>query len=347
MLHGFLLATAAIACFLLTLLVRKYATKRAILDRPNDRSMHDRPVARGGGLAINLTFCAGIAALAIRDFIDVDLAIALLGGGVLVTLIGLVDDVRGGIRARARAAVHFAAAVWAVAWLGGVSALSFGTFYLELGIVGSVLSVTGIVWWINLYNFMDGIDGIAAGQAFSVAVIAMALLLTRGDTGLAAVAAIMAGAAAGFLPWNWSPARIFMGDIGSGFLGFVFAVVALASERTSSVPLVVWLVLSGVFIFDSTVTLARRVIRGEPFYTAHRSHAYQRLVLAGYRHGTVTAGVLAFNLILGALGFLALVPVLGTPFVVICAIVLLGGAYAAVEKLNPMPRTRRLPVSPF
>jgi Fuc2NAc and GlcNAc transferase len=172
---------------------------------------------------------------------------------------------------------------------------------VQLGPIGGLLAVLGIVWATNLYNFMDGIDGIAGGQALCAGVFGGALLLLSGSAGLAAVAFLVAAATAGFLAWNWAPAKIFMGDVGSGFLGFSFGTLAVASENDGGVPLLLWVLLLGVFVVDATVTLLRRTLAGEVPYAAHRDHAYQRAVRSGWSHARVSGWVVAFNLALGVM----------------------------------------------
>jgi Fuc2NAc and GlcNAc transferase len=193
-----------------------------------------------------------------------------------------------------------------------------------------------IVWLINLYNFMDGIDGIAGGNAVVVALFGGLLAMRAGDLELGVVIMLVAGASMGFLVWNWPPARIFMGDVGSGFLGYLFGVIALVSQRHGPTGAAVWLLLLGVFVFDSTVTLARRVLRREQWYAAHRSHAYQRLVQSGRTHRQVTAAVLLSDC---GLGLAALAVALGRApvlWVVLGAATALTVLYLLVEHLKPM-----------
>jgi Fuc2NAc and GlcNAc transferase len=335
-------AVAAAAALGLTSAVRQYALERSIIDVPNDRSLHEQPVPRGGGLAIVITFLAGLLVVTLVGAVPAAWTLALGGGGTAVAFIGWLDD-RRGVSRRTRAFVHFAAAAWALWWLGGLPAVTFGTVEIQLPVIGSLLAAVGIVWWINLYNFMDGIDGLAGGQAVTVAAAAGVLILLGGvGPDAAAPAFLLAGAAAGFLALNWSPARIFMGDVGSGFLGFAFATLAVATENAGALPLLVWLLLSGVFLFDSTVTLLRRALRGERWYEAHRTHAYQRLVAAGHSHATVTIGVLVINAVL----------VIAAYFVAregnaaaaaAAAVALLGGIYLWIEHVEPMPPAPRHP----
>jgi len=296
-----LLLTAAIlvitfvSSMLFTAAVRSYAL-RILLDIPNERSSHHAATPRGGGLAIAITFSVSVALMQSLGVFITSITTALVGGVVLVAAIGWLDDHRH-VPARWRVLVHFAASTWTVYWLGGFPSINFGHTTLILGWVGDLLAVIGIVWMINLYNFMDGIDGLAAGEAVTVALVAAGLLWWAGAADLALVAALLAAACGGFLWWNWPPAKIFMGDVGSGFLGYCFAVLMLASEKAHALPLTAWLILLAVFVLDATYTLASRVTRGEKWYTAHRSHAYQRLIQLGHPHVRVTSAVMLVNLL--------------------------------------------------
>ncbi|HEX5869278.1 MAG TPA: glycosyltransferase family 4 protein [Longimicrobium sp.] len=294
------LAVSLAGSWVITGQIRRFALANAILDMPNARSSHAVPTPRGGGVAIVLLVLGGALLASTVGVLDDDVAAAFVGGGGLVALIGWLDD-RRGVHAAVRAVVHCVAAVWAVYLVGGLPSMSLGSQTAHLGIVGGLLAVLGIVWMTNLYNFMDGIDGIAGGQAICAGVFGGALLLLSGSAGLAAVAFLVAAASAGFLAWNWAPAKIFMGDVGSGFLGFSFGTLAVASENDGGVPLLLWVLLLGVFVVDATVTLLRRTFAGEVPYAAHRDHAYQRAVRSGWSHARVSGWVVAFNLALGVL----------------------------------------------
>ncbi len=303
LLGGTFFVSAAVACGL-TGLVRAYALRQGMLDVPNERSSHTRATPRGGGLAIAAALLAGTAWLAAAGYLALPLAWALGGGGLLVAMIGWLDD-RYRLRPGLRAAVHFMAAGWALYWLGGFPSLELGSWTLTLGWAGSLLAMIGIAWMINLYNFMDGIDGLAAGEALVVGGAAGLLLALDGLDGLAALSFLVAGSAAGFLVWNWPPAKIFMGDVSSGLLGYVFGVLAIASERSGSLPVMLWVLMLGVFVVDATATLARRALRGERLREAHRTHAYQLAVQAGYSHRRVAAAALAATMFLCLLAALA------------------------------------------
>jgi Fuc2NAc and GlcNAc transferase len=319
----------------LTGLVRRYALRRMIIDVPNDRSLHTEPVPRGGGLAIAIVVLLGLVVLVAAHVVPPEWGIALGGGGALVAGIGWIDD-RRGVSASRRALVHVAAAVWAVYWLGGMPELTIGTTRMELGLAGSAFAVLAIVWSINAYNFMDGIDGIAGAEAVIAGGIATLLLVASDHADVALLTVFPVAAAAGFLLWNWQPARIFLGDVGSGLLGFLFASLALVSERTAALPAVVWLLLFGVFFFDATLTLIRRALHRERWYEAHRNHAYQRVVSQGVTHSRVVLAVVAINVALGLLAW----PLIQDPSLtwaaLIGGVVLLGAVYLAVEHRTPM-----------
>ncbi len=181
--------------------------------------------------------------------------------------------------------------------------------------------IAGIQLASTRLNFMDGIDGLAAGEGLVVSAVAGGILAIAGDWELAAACWVLAAALAGFLRWNWPPAKIFMGDVGSNLLGFVFCILAIASENRGSVPVLVWVLLLSVFWVDGVATLTKRLLRGKPPYEAHREHAYQRAVQAGYSHQQVTLTILLIDSALGGLAFLAwrwpalLLPVVPTVYV--------------------------------
>jgi Fuc2NAc and GlcNAc transferase len=289
-----LTALALPVCAALTHAARKMALERKLLDIPNERSSHKEPTPRGGGIAIVVTASVAFAFLAAAHVIDGHLFAALCGG-LAVAVVGYADD-RRPLGAGIRLAVHAAAALWALAWLGGLPAVHIGTAVWPSPVIGYGIGVLAIVWIINLYNFMDGIDGIAATEAVFV-VWAGALLgvLSGASNAVVAVAAVFGGSCAGFLVWNWPPARIFMGDVGSGYLGYIIGIVALQAGRESPSALITWLILGGAFFVDATVTLARRTLRGERVYEAHRSHAYQYLARRWNSHRRTTLTIVIVN----------------------------------------------------
>lgn len=287
-----------------TLLMRRYLVAKAVFDIPNERSSHVVPTPRGGGVAIVTVACFTWLILAAGGLLSTRVSIALVVGGGAVAIVGWLDD-RHSVSALVRLAVHFAAAVSAVIVvapaigpLGGVLDTGAG------GLLGRGIWVVVLVWLTNIYNFMDGIDGLAAGEALIVATLAAALAWWNGSAGDSIALLVLAGAAGGFLVWNWPPARIFMGDVGSGFLGMSFGILAIVSSENGAPTTPLWMLLLGVFIADTSITLFRRFLRGERWYFAHRSHSYQRLVQSGWTHRAVTSSALLLTLALGALAAL-------------------------------------------
>jgi Fuc2NAc and GlcNAc transferase len=290
---------AALATFLLTLCLthgaRRYALRHGVLDVPNDRSSHSTPTPSGGGIAVVASTLAAASFLAWRGEAGLPLCLALCGGGLLVAALGFMDD-RHPLPAGVRLSAHLAAALWALYWLGGLPPLRVGHTTVHFGWSGYVLGALGIGWTVNLFNFMDGIDGIAASEgAFIVWAGALVAALSGDCTGSCAMGLVVGAACCGFLRWNWPPAKIFMGDVGSGYLGYLIAVLAIASAHENPVALLVWAILGGFFFVDATVTLVRRLLRGERVNQAHRTHAYQWLARRWMSHRAATGAVMVVN----------------------------------------------------
>lgn len=317
-----------------TAVVRRYALGTALVDIPNHRSSHVLPTPRGGGLAIVCVVLVGVSIQTALGDLDRAVGIGLLGGGGLIATIGWIDDHRD-LPARWRAVAQFAAACWFVYWAGAPGSFWLGPWSVPLSVTAPVLAVVGLVWLTNLFNFMDGIDGIAGGEAASVGLVGGVLLIASGMNGLGGLTLLTAAASVGFLGWNWPTARIFMGDVGSGFLGFVLGAIAIVSAKAGAVPLLVWILLLGVFVFDATATLLRR-FRREKFFEAHRLHAYQRAVAAGASHRVVTSLVLVLNAALAVLAIIAWLRPCAAPVAGTLALGLLSVVYLLVERRRPM-----------
>lgn len=295
MLIGLLLA-ALVASWVMTRLLRHYALAKSLMDIPNERSSHTMPTPRGGGVAIVLGFALGVPFLAGIESYAHPALYHVLGAGLLVAIIGFADD-HGHIAARWRLLGHFIAAAWLMFGLQGMGPVQIFNTLVDPGWLGGALAVFYLVWMLNLYNFMDGIDGIASMQAIFVCVSGAALAWLTGHPSLIATPLLLAAAVAGFLIWNFPPARIFMGDAGSGFLGLVLGGLSLEAGRQAPELMWSWLILLGVFIVDATVTLFRRLANREKVYQAHRSHAYQYAARHYSSHRTVTLAVLAVNVL--------------------------------------------------
>jgi UDP-N-acetylmuramyl pentapeptide phosphotransferase/UDP-N-acetylglucosamine-1-phosphate transferase len=273
--------------------------RRGVLDLPNERSSHTLATPRGGGIALTGSVLLSWLALGMGGRAP-PVVIAVVLGTLVLAIVSWIDDLRG-LSPALRLPAH------AVAVAIGLVALPHTAD--PLAALGPALcfAAAGLawVWWINLFNFMDGIDGLAAGEA---AAIGLGLLLFAGlgvgvDSRLAWLAAAILGAAIGFLVWNWPPARIFLGDVGSttlGYLtGFLLLGVAFAGHWRAA------LILPLYFVADATITLGRRLLRGERFWRAHREHFYQRAIGHGQGHAAVTTRVIAADLMLIACGWTA------------------------------------------
>lgn len=291
----FFLPVVALLSLVLTWGLRRYALARSIIDIPNARSSHSVPTPRGGGVAIVLSFLSLLPVLSLMGGVDWALTWAMLGAGSGIAVLGFLDD-HGHIAARWRLLGHFAGAIWALFWLGGLPPLELFGYSLNLSWAGHVLTAVYLVWLLNLYNFMDGIDGIASVEALCVCLGGGLLYMLLGHAQAALSPLLLACAVLGFLFWNFPPARIFMGDGGSGFLGITLGVLSLQAAWVAPQFLWSWLILLGVFIVDATFTLLRRLLRGDKVYEAHRSHAYQYASRRYGRHLPVTLAVLGLNL---------------------------------------------------
>jgi Fuc2NAc and GlcNAc transferase len=290
--------------------VRRLALRRGVLDVPVERSSHQVPTPRGGGIVIVVaTLLAPLLASGlVTGRLPAPVA-AWLAGGAAVAVAGWVDDLRS-LPTRTRLVVQLLAAVGLLAATGCWSALDLPPAGpVPLGWAGCALALLWIVGMTNAYNFMDGIDGIAAGQAVVAGVGWAVIGRHAGDPGIAVIGAAIALSGAGFLLHNRPPARIFMGDVGSGFLGFTVAALPLvlaaggADTDRDRLP-VVAAALVWPFLFDATFTFIRRLVRGENVFEGHRSHLYQRLVITGASHAQVSALYAGWALVSATLGLL-------------------------------------------
>lgn len=293
-----ILLFCVLMCFIvalgITAWLRRYAVMKAIFDMPNARSSHTVPTPRGGGLAIVVVFLLATLGLYGIQMIPLSLMLALVGGGALVAAIGYCDD-RRSLAARWRFLAHMLAAIWVLYCLGGLPVLDFGVVRVTAPFLGFVLAWLAIIWSINLYNFMDGIDGCSGAEGLFLSISSAVFFLIVGDSGLATLCFCLAASIAGFLYWNWPPAKIFLGDVGSGFLGFVFIVLAIHAGNQDYGSIVFWLLLFALFLSDATFTLIYRVSKKQKLYQAHREHAYQKVVDAGWNHQKMTLCMLLIN----------------------------------------------------
>jgi UDP-N-acetylmuramyl pentapeptide phosphotransferase/UDP-N-acetylglucosamine-1-phosphate transferase len=294
MMAAALLVIALAATAAATGWVREALLRHAVLDRPNERSSHSMPTPRGGGIAVIGTLAvlaAALPALGIAVAPGHWLVLACL---LLLAALGWIDDLRG-LSAAARFPIQAACV------LAGLSALPEGAVFQGLlpFWLDRALAALAWLWFVNLYNFMDGIDGISGAQTAAIGSGLALVAVTGGDGYTLAVAAVLIGAALGFLRWNWHPARIFLGDVGSVPLGFLIGWLLLAQAAQGRWG--VALILPLYYLADATVTLLRRLARGEKVWQAHREHFYQQAVRGVGDHARVVALILAVDAVLVAL----------------------------------------------
>lgn len=342
MMELFFFIEACVVSFLVTGVILRYSLGKRLLDIPNDRSSHRVPKPRLGGVAIVLGFyiaCATMLIVRGDPFPGGRAATGILVGGGIIAGTGLIDDLRG-LGAWVKLAVQVAAATVVTASgvvLADLHVPLVGS--LELGVLGAPLTIMWIVGCINLYNFIDGIDGLAAGVGMIAAVFSVLVGVMAGGAGTVPLYAILAGSTLGFLRYNFPPARIFMGDTGSTFIGFLFATLAVVGTG-AGVPVFVTVLLLGGVLGDAVLTLTRRVVRREPLFAPHRTHYYQRLTSLGLSHKQVT---LLEYLVASLLGVSALFYFHGDRlFVSVFAIVWIGLFLAAIMKIRSMERGGRL-----
>lgn len=300
------MAAAAAAGYLATRVVLAGLRRRDVLDHPNERSSHQQPTPRGGGIAVIAVIAVGWLAISLLPYIgarsgaELTSLLVILAMGVALAGLSFLDDLRG-----LAILVRFGSQIIAVTV--GVMMLPDRTMVFQDVLpygIDRVLAGFAWLWFINLYNFMDGIDGITVVETASIAVG----ILLLGIFGLASqqfglIGAVIAGAAIGFGFWNWHPAKLFLGDVGSVPLGYLlgFLLLSLAAQGQWAAALLLPL----YYLADATLTLLRRLGRGEKIWRAHRSHYYQQAARAWGNHGRVSLVILGLNLFLVAVALSA------------------------------------------
>jgi UDP-N-acetylmuramyl pentapeptide phosphotransferase/UDP-N-acetylglucosamine-1-phosphate transferase len=307
--------------------IRRWAEYHQVLDFPNERSSHTRPTARGGGLAIIV-----VSVLSMLLYVAANPEQSQPGmgayviGAALIAIVSWIDDLRS-VPAYVRLSMHGLGALFAIAGFGYWQFVAVPVWgMLDLQWLGLALAWLWIVGLINAFNFMDGIDGLAGGQAVLTGLGWTGLGWLYGQTLIAAVGLIVAASSLGFLWHNWPPARIFMGDVGSTFLGYTFAVLSLMAARSSPLFLVAGVLLVWPFVFDASFTILRRMRHHENIVAAHRTHLYQRLVTSGSSHLSVTVLYLGLSLAGIVAALLWLMDYAWVNLIWLCGLALLGVA---------------------
>ena len=313
-------ATGLIACLGTRALI-PLLRRAAVLDHPNERSLHAAPTPRGGGIALVGAILLAWLALIVAGAVAPRLLVVLFGAALLAA-ISWIDDLRG-LSPGTRLLAQLVAVT-----IGMLSLMPAGPvfqFWLMPGLDAVAVGLMWL-WFVNLFNFMDGIDGLAGSEAAAIGIglVLFATLGTGSDPGLAALAATAGAAALGFLVWNWAPARIFLGDVGSVPLGYLigFLLLGVTAEGGWKIALILPL----YFLADSTITLLRRLFRGERVWLPHHQHFYQRAVQRGLGHAEIVYRVIAADVVLVGCGWASEngwgIPALGAAAVVVAVLLL-------------------------
>jgi Fuc2NAc and GlcNAc transferase len=281
--------------FILTYFIKNIAIKKSLIAEINERSSHTVPTPYGGGIAIAVTWFVGLFYLYFNKQIEINLLAALLVG-IIIGTVSYFDDIFE-LSAKFRLLMQSIVAILGLYCLGGFHQLDLFVFTIKNPIINNIFAFFLIVWFINLYNFLDGIDGYAASEAIFLGIAGF--ILFGGSHFL-----IFTTAVGGFLVWNWHKAKIFMGDVGSTLLGYTVAIFTIYYANLQSSDFWVWIVLFGLFWFDATFTLFRRYKNGENLSKPHKKHAYQRLVQSGWSHDKVVKYALVVNIFLFVLVYL-------------------------------------------
>ena len=275
--------------FLLTYFIKNYMIKKSFVASVNERSSHTVPTPHGGGIALAITWFIGLIYLYFIGEISSNLFYALLFGA-FISIVSFFDDIYE-LSPKLRLMVQALVAIGGLYFLGGFDTLSFGIFDISNPIFTNIFAFFMIIWFINLYNFLDGINGYAGSQAVFLALAGFVLF--SGNHFL-----VLAVAVLGFLYWNWNKAKIFMGDVGSTLLGYNIAIFTIYYANQEAINFWIWIILFGVYWFDATLTLIRRKLNKEKLSQAHKKHAYQRLTQSGWSHFKVTNYSIGLNLVL-------------------------------------------------
>ena len=263
--------------------------KKSLVAIINERSSHTVPTPHGGGIALAITWFIGLFYLFITNQIEQNLFYALLFGAV-ISIVSFFDDIYE-LSPKIRLMVQAIVAIGGLYFLGGFETLTFGIFDVQNPIFTNIFAFFMIIWFINLYNFLDGINGYAGSEAVFLALAGF--ILFSGNHFL-----VLAVAVLGFLYWNWNKAKIFMGDVGSTLLGYNIAIFTIYYANQEATNFWIWIILFGVYWFDATLTLIRRKLNKEKLSQAHKKHAYQRLTQSGWSHFKVTNYSIGLNLVL-------------------------------------------------
>ena len=294
-----LMCMTLICSVIFTHFYKSLAIRKAIIANTNERTLHQQPIPHGGGIVFSTLFVLAVFVLGMLHIISFEMLMVIGMGGFTATLFGFVDDATD-LRASVKLIIQSILAGWVLFWLdGGVLAtVEWLPVWLSWFLTWFLL-----VWMMNLYNFMDGVDGMAASGAVFVAMALIVVLLMTGEfSSLVLLFSLLALSCSGFLLYNWPPASIFMGDSGSVFLGYLFGSLIIKTTMTGEISIWTWIVVFGYFFAETNLTIFLRILFVKKWYHAHKSHAYQNLARVLNSHIKVTGAVQIYH-------FLYLLPI--------------------------------------
>ncbi len=310
-----------ILSFTLTYLIKNYAIKKSLVATVNERSSHTVPTPHGGGIAIAITWFIGLIYLYINNEIDTNLFYSLMIG-LGIAILSFIDDIVE-LSAKFRMVSHFLFATFGLWLLGGLSVIDFGLFSISNEyLLSSIIGVVAIVYFINVSNFMDGLNGFLSSEMVFLSVAGF--ILFGGNHFIVLGVSIL-----GFLYWNFgNKARIFIGDSGSTLLGYNIAIFTIYYTNIDSINLWIWIILFGLFWFDATLTILMRKLNGEQITQAHKKHAYQRLQQSGWSHLKVSLFGMGINMVL----FMVVYFISNIAIAFICSLIVLYGMMRFIDK---------------
>jgi UDP-N-acetylmuramyl pentapeptide phosphotransferase/UDP-N-acetylglucosamine-1-phosphate transferase len=313
------------------------ARGKGFLDIPNHRSSHSVPTPRGGGVVFIGLWLLYLLGAYFLSTLPLSIMLSFFVPTLIISVISYCDDYMN-LSAKLRFSIQALAVVLAMIFLGHERLLDFSLFTLSSVWLILPFVFISLLWSINLFNFMDGMDGFSAVEAVFVFSAGGLLVFIAGASVIAELLWALCALLLGFLVWNKPKAKIFMGDVGSASLGLVVLLSGYIAQKYAHVPIVLWFMLYGVFLFDATITLIRRLLRKERLYEAHKKHAYQRLQQAGWSHGQVLLGLITINILIFFITLCAFYLTAYTYFLLLIELILLVAIYLAIEKKKPMER---------
>jgi len=282
-----IIALTVFLSWLLTGLATWYASRAGLLDHPGERHSHRQATPRGGGAGLIAALVLVTSVIAASSMPS-NWAGCILPGMIVLAITGWWDDHRS-LGIGLRFLIQLAVTIYLIACLSGNDWTG--------GWIAMALAGLFVLWMTNLYNFMDGSNGMAGLQGLFAGGVLAWLFAQAGESEWSLLSLLLAAACAGFLPWNLGRARVFMGDVGSLSLGFLFAALLLQGVGSGAFSLPAGLLVMLLFLTDASLTLLSRVTRGERWYNAHRQHLYQRMIAGGWSHGRVALCYQAINLV--------------------------------------------------